>query len=372
MCTVNAIGCTAYSPAGAARVALAPQRQETPWPVYLGTPQHDASAAETLSADPRPRWRTAIGRAVRGGPAVGEAIILVGTVDRQVALLDRATGQVLWRTRLKGTLRGGPLLERDRVYAATEASPEGRVYALQLKDGRELWSARTGSIAASLALDHDTLYAATESGMVLRLATADGKVAWRRRLPGAVRAPPVPTPGGVVVATTADTLFLLDRATGEVRRRLATAGAVLGGPALGPGGTELYIGTTGGHVVAVALPQLSVTWDVDAGDAVLGAPALTRDTVYALTRNGTLWLVPRADALRARSLPLKIVATAGPTPLGRGVLVASVTGEVVLVDPASGSIGWRVQIDGPIEQPPLVRGGELVVVGGRGDIHTYR
>jgi len=44
----------------------------------------------------------------------------------------------------------------------------------------------------------------------------------------------------------------------------------------------------------------------------------------------------------------------------------------VLVDAASGAVTWRAQIDGPIEHPPLVRNGDLVVVGGRGDIHVYR
>jgi hypothetical protein len=29
-------------------------------------------------------------------------------------------------------------------------------------------------------------------------------------------------------------------------------------------------------------------------------------------------------------------------------------------------------VDGPVEQPPLVRDRQLVVVGGRGAIHTYR
>lgn len=303
---------------------------------------------------------------------MAEAVIAVGTADRQVVLLERATGLVMWRTRLKGTIRGGPLLDGDRVYVGTEAAPEGRVYALRLKDGRVLWSTRTGSIEASLALDHDTLYAATETGLVLRLAATDGKVRWRRQLPGAVRAPPLPTPDGVVVATTADTVFLLDRARGAVRRRLATAGAVLAGPALRPDGRQIYVGTTAGHVLAVALPELSVDWDVEAGDAILGAPAVSRDTVFALARNGRLWLIPCAAPADARSLPLDIVSTAGPTPLARGVLAASVSGEVVLVDPASGTVAWRVQLDGPIEQPPLVRDGDLVVVGGRGDIHTYR
>lgn len=365
---VNAIACTAYAPPS----QLAPERQETVWPVYLGTPQHDASAAETLAADPRPRWRAAAGRAVRGSPAVGETVIAVATADRQVVLVDRATGQVVWRARLQGPLRGGPLLDGDRLYVATETAADGRIYALRLKDGRTAWSTRLGGVRAALALEGDTLYAATETGVVQQIAAATGKAGWRRQLHGTVRVPPIPAPDGIAVLTTADSLYLLDRGTGTVRKRAGTPGTVLGGPALAPGGHELYFGTASGHLVAIALPELTAGWDVALGDAVLGAPAVVGDTVYALTRDGKLWLVPRATAVGARSLPLDIVTTAGPTPLTSGVLAGSVSGEVVLVDPVSGAIRWRAQIDGPIEQPPLVRNRDLVVVGGRGDIHVYR
>ncbi len=357
LCTVNAIACASYVPPAApsTRAKLAPEHQETPWTAYLGNAQHDVSAAETLNADPRPLWRTTVGRAVRGSPAVAEAVIAVGTAERQVVLLERATGQVLWRVGLQGTIHGGPLLDQDRLYVATEESPEARVYALALRDGRTLWSTRTAGVQAALALTGDTLYAGTETGVLLRLATADGKVAWRRQLPGAVRAAPVPTPVGIAVTTTADTLFLVDRGTGEVVGHLALPGAVLAGPALAPGMRQLYLGTTGGHVLAVTLPELTVAWDFAAG-----------------ARNGTLWLIPRERPSGARSFALGIVATAGPTPLRSAVLAGSVSGEVVLVDPASGTILWRAQLDGPIEQPPLVRDRELVVIGGRGDIHVYR
>ncbi len=375
---VNAIACAAYQPSTAPSATpgsrLGPARQETPWTAYLGNAQHDVSAAETLNADPRPLWHATVGRAVRGSPALGETVIAVGTVDRQVVLLDRPTGQVLWRARLRGTVHAGPLLDPDRLYVATEASPDGQVYALSLRDGRTLWSTRTAGIEAALALAGDTLYAGTESGLLLRLGAADGKVVWRRQLGGAVRAAPVPTPAGIAVATTADTLFLVDGAKGEVTRRLALPGTVLAGPALGPAAERLYLGTTGGQILAVALPELTVAWDCSAGDAVYGALAIARDTVFALARNGTLWLIPRDGpaAGGARSVALGIVATAGPTPLSHGVLAGSVSGEVVLVDPASGSIAWRAQVEGPIEQPPLVRDRQLVVIGGHGDIHVYR
>src|SRR5947209_12454921 len=101
------------------------------------------------------------------------------------------------RNRKSVTMSGGPLLEGDRLYVATEATPEAKVYALRLRDGQPIWSTRTESVVAPLALDGDTLYAATETGLILRLETERGRVTWSRRLPGAARSAPVPTPAGL-------------------------------------------------------------------------------------------------------------------------------------------------------------------------------
>src|SRR5437899_10554965 len=177
---------------------------------------------------------------------------------------------------------------------------------------------QTESVFEPLALDGATFYAETEGGTGLRLGVESGAVAWRRRLPGAVRAAPVATPLGLAVAMAADTLYLLDKTSGEVRARLATPGTVLAAPALAE--SRLYFGTTGGHVLAVELPGLAVAWDHPAGDGVFGAVAVARDTVYALARDGALWLIPVAHPAGARAIAVRIVATAGPTPPSAGVL----------------------------------------------------
>jgi outer membrane protein assembly factor BamB len=319
-------------------------------------------------------WRAEVGRSVRGSPAIGESVIAVGTADRNVVLIDRASGDVFWRSRLDGTIRAGPLLDEDRLYIATEAPTDGRVYAIRLRDGEALWRTRTGGVAAPLAFDGDALYAGTERGVVYRIDPEQGQIRWRRSLSaetnGAIRAGPVPTPYGLVVATTADTLYLIDRETGAVRSRMPTPGSVLSTPATD--GRGLYFGTTSGRVIAVDLGSWTVRWDRPAGDAVYGAPALVSDTVYALARNGRLLIIPAADPERGSSHTLGIVATAGPTPLASGILVGSVSGEVLLVDRSSGVIRWRAQVTAPIEEPPLVRDRQLVVVAGKGNIQTYR
>lgn len=351
-------------------VRFGPDRQHTAWTAELGSPRHDASAAESLAHPPVAGWRTRVGRAIPGAPAIGETVIAAGTSDRMAVLVGRDSGHVLWQQRLGGTIHGGPLLAGDRLYVATEESPDARVYALGLRTGNRIWSTRTGSIEASLAFDGERLYAASEDGMILGLETERGRIRWRRQLSGAVRAAPVPTVSGLVVATTADTLYLLDPATGVVRGRIATPGAVLATPAADT--THIYAATADGQVIALALPQLTVVWTADAGGPVYGAPALVRDTLYVLSRAGRLSVIPIAAPAGAAHWELGVIGRAGPTPIVGGVLVAGADGSVRCVEAATGTVRWTIQIGAPVDVPPLVRDGQLVLVGERGEIRTYR
>ena len=80
-----------------------------------------------------------MGRGVRGSPALGETVMAVGTADHNLVLVDRSSGELLWRSHLDASVRAGPLLDEDRLYVATESQPQGRVYAIRLRDGRRLW-----------------------------------------------------------------------------------------------------------------------------------------------------------------------------------------------------------------------------------------
>jgi len=345
-----------------------PTFQQRPWPAYLGSARRAPAGDAEPGAELQPVWRMHLARGISGAPAVGEDVLVLSQTDRQVALLDRATGEVLWRRRVAYPLGAGPLLAYDRILVA-EQTPDGSLRALRLEDGKGLWSVRAGDVAAPLALADSVVYAGTTSGQVLQVTTSIGAKRWVTRVEGAVRTAPVPVPGGVVVATDADSLFLLDGGTGAVKLRRASRGTVLAAPALSD--STLVIGTASGWLVALDPKTLTERWSLDAGGPIVGAVVAWGGSFYAMTGPGTLVVVPREGPAAARRIDVGLVARAGPAPTSGGVYVCGVNGEIALVD-SLGNRLWQTRLEGPISEPVLGEGSTLFAISQRGNVVAFR
>jgi outer membrane protein assembly factor BamB len=346
----------------------APASQERRWTAYLGSSQRASARADTLAGDPAPIWRTDVGRGIVGAPALTEDLVLLAQVDRQLTVLNRATGAIIWRRRFGENIGGGPLVDYDRVFFATQTD-EGQVLALDLASGKRLWATRLGDVAAPLAIHDAQLYAGTVGGWFVALSMTGGERLWRTQLAGGVRAAPLVVSGGVIVATASDSLYLLDRSSGGVRARRGTAGTVLAAPALAD--SLVIFGTSAGRLEACDTATLATRWSLDVGSGVIGAVAVQQDTAYVVTHDGELWRVPLAAPDHAAKVALALVTRGGPTPVAGGVLVAGVGGELALVD-ARGTKRWTARIHAPVAQPVVVDGAFLLAVSERGEVVAFR
>jgi len=93
-------------------------------------------------------WRAGVGR-VFGVPAVGETMMVVATEDPAgLAVLDRATGRILWQIPLERAPTTGPVLRKAVVYVGSKSG----LAAFRLVDGGLLWKTGGGAAVGPLTL----------------------------------------------------------------------------------------------------------------------------------------------------------------------------------------------------------------------------
>jgi outer membrane protein assembly factor BamB len=315
-------------------------------------------------------WRAKAGRRLTGGLTVVDGTIYGAGADRKVYAVDLATGQRRWSSRLGGIIAGGVLVLGDTVLAAT-SRPEGRVTALTAANGHRLWRTRTGPVSAPLSLVGGTLVVQTQRGDVLGLDPGTGHVRWRRKL-GPARVAAVAVDSGAMIVATVDSLFRVAAKDGRVAARVRSPGVVMSGWLERPG--TLVAGTTDSLVVAVDRTTLAPQWQVRLDAPVLSSPAASGDTLFAVTRRGTLYRVVARAApapVAEKVIELDWPVTAPVATLDGLVLLGGADGTLRALHP-DGEEAWRLQLRWPIELGPLPLPDGLLAAGGDGDLHRYR
>ena len=337
------------------------------WTTYLASLSRAPSASEIVPATPEPLFEFDVGRAPTGPLAVGDSVLVASTSDKRIAVLRRGSGKLVWRRRLKGPGAGGPLFVGDRLFAAS-GDRDGAIHAYDLRAGKRLWAKRVGPVVGPLGAFGGTVYAATASGVVFALDSARGDIVWHRRFQQPLRSGATVV-GPHVLVTSDDSLYLLSRRTGERAAVAASVGSVIRPPAIVD--QLLVTASPDGIIEAFELPTLETRWRRTVESPVFGSPSIARDTVFVATMDGALWRIPIDAPWAATMQDIGIPMRATPAPVANGVLLSTVTGEVLLLDSTNDVPRWRLTADGALEEPPLVSHGTILLIDGSGLVRAW-
>jgi outer membrane protein assembly factor BamB len=268
---------------------------------------------------------------------------------------------------LPGMIVGGVVLAGDTVFAAS-SRPQGAVAALRRSNGKQIWRRSTPPVGAPLTLAHGLLVAQTQRGEILGIDPAQGKIQWRRRL-GIARTAAAPvTNEGILIATT-DTLYRLRAEDGQITHRARSPGSIVSSWLIQ--GNSLVAGTTDSQVVSIS-PQLRRNWSLRVDAPVISTPASIGDTLYLVSRVGTLYRIDPGSSPTLRKLvSLEWPVTSPVTIAERQILLGGADG-IIRALRTNGTEIWRVRVWRPVEVGPVVVPDGLVALGGNGDLHRFR
>ena len=271
---------------------------------------------------------------VGGGVAFANNRIFVASGLGKMVALDASTGAVVWERETRVPLNSVPTVDNGRVFVISD---DNELFAMNAETGEVLWTYQGITETASMltspapAVVDDVVIAPFSSGELIALRVQNGGVLWQDALSSTARLTP-----------------------------LASLNDISGGPAVADG-----------YVIATAQSGVMTAFDLRTGQRVwsqpagsLSIPLIAADVVFTVTTSGQVaalskldgtvhWIQQLENFKNAKKRKERTVWT-GPLLAGNRLLVASSKGEVVVIDPSSGSILKEEKVGGPVFVPPVI------------------
>ena len=270
-------------------------------PGMLVVAGQDGTVLALNPADGKTLWKVSVNGEILASPAIGVGSVVVRTTDGRILSLSAGDGRTLWKTNYdepRLTLRGAadPVIE-GRVLI--DGLDNGKLVALNLDDGTQLWQATvanaTGSdelarltdVDGDLAVDGDRIYAVGYHGQTVSVSRVNGQIDWARDLTSYTG---VSTDSSRVYVTDLHSaVWALDKATGvpvwtqpEMRAHDLTKPVSFNDDALVLGGID-------GHVHFLSKKDGSVIARGQIGSKpILAPPVVIGNEVLVLSTSGIL------------------------------------------------------------------------------------
>jgi len=307
-------------------------------------------------------WRFRMSNDVWGTPSVAGDLVYVTSFE--VHALDVATGRRRFKTR---DVAWSMAVADGRIHASDGPT----LFALEAREGADLWRLQTDAWVYSLHADRGTVVTGTRGGGVQAWEAAGGQKLWE--LSGAQTDFESPEAGpavhdGTVYVWQDARLRALDARSGEERWSypIGDAASCGGVPVRVTHAPDGYVYVSAGtRVLALDIASGHVKWHFEAPAVFLSppafapGPAVTGGGIYLADYLGTVYALDAADgrdrwriATESRSSIAPVLVAAGHVHVGSGK-------GLYTLDAVTGTPKWRFQAGGDIVGAPAVAEGRI-------------
>ena len=288
-----------------------------------------------------------------GGIAYDDGRVFVTTGFGEIRALSAETGEVIWQVSNAVPFSNAPTIRGGRLYVV---SRDSRLQVFSTQDGSRLWEhlaiteLATVIGATSPAVDPRMVVAGFNSGEIVALNSINGRVAW--------------------------TDSLTSRSTQITP--LSELNAIVGRPVID--GDRVFAVSHGGRMVSIDMRTGERIWTADIGS--IETPWVLGDFIFVVTLDGQVVCLSSGQG-RVRwvsQLPAfedpddreGRINWTGPILASGKIYVASSTGELLALDPETGAIETRVDLDEPINVPPVIADGTIYFLADDGSLIARR
>lgn len=385
-------------------VVLPPARANTEW-AQVGGAAGKSYGHLALAENPAKVWTAKIAGSTNrvrlaSTPVVGGNKLFVVGTDGTIHAFDKNSGTRVWTIndsemtpdQMPSAFGGGVSFEAGRLYATNGV---GDVKALSAETGEVLWKVKpTGPLRGSPTIAFGQLFVMTQDNQILSLGINDGALVWDES--GSTTQSGV---FGVAAPAAGQGTIVAGYSSGELSAYRYENGRVLWSDALARTNISTTVGSItdidadpiidsgrvyalgqGGRMAAYELVTGQRIWELNL--AGISTPAIAGEWIFTLTDDARLLAIARSSGrvrwitqlqgFRDEEDKKGPIFWTGPVLAGGQLWVASSEGEVWRVSAGEGSATLFADIDQPVSLPPIVADGYLYLLDDSGTIHAWK
>lgn len=266
--------------------------------------------------------------------------------------IDAETGEILWKVKPAGPLRGSPTVAFGQIFVMTQ---DNQVISLNANDGELIWD-ESGSATqsgvfgvAAPAAGQGTIIAGYSSGELSAYRYENGRTLWSDAL-----------------------------ARTNISTQVSSLTDIDADPIIDAG--RVYALGQGGRMAAYELVTGQRIWELNL--AGISTPAIAGEWIFTLTDDARLLAIARSTGRvrwitqlqqwRKEKKKEDPIFWTGPVLAGNHLWVASSRGEIWKLSAGEGSAQLFADIKEAVSLPPIVADGHLYVLDDSGTIHAWR
>ncbi|PLK28079.1 pyrrolo-quinoline quinone [Porphyrobacter sp. TH134] len=385
-------------------VVLPPARPNAEW-AQAGGSASKSYGHLALAENPTKLWTAQVAGSTNrmrlaASPVIGGNMLFAEGTDGVIVAFDKTTGAKLW-TRDDGEMTkdqapsafgGGVSYEAGKLYATNGI---GDVKALNAETGEVLWKVKpAGPLRGSPTIAFGQLFVMTQDNQLISLNIADGSLVWDEsgsNTQSGVFGVAAPSAGqGTIVAGYSSgelsayryengrTLWSDALARTNISTTVGTITDIDADPIIDSG--RVYALGQGGRMAAYELVTGQRIWELNL--AGISTPAIAGEWIFTLTDDARLLAIARSSGRVRWITQLERykdeedkkgpIFWTGPVLAGGQLWIASSEGEMWKVSAAEGSASLFADIGQPVSLPPVVANGHLYLLDDSGTIHAWK
>ncbi len=347
------------------------------WPMGRGNPQGTGATSDTLPPDLDLLWEVRLdGIGFDAGPIIADGKVYVNDHEGRILALDLRTGDELWRQELDTGFVATPAYRDGLLFVGDY---DGVLRALAADTGEERWRFETQlQIDSSPNFYKSTVLVTSQDGTLYGLNFKDGKQLWKYETGDQLQCG----------ASLAGHRTFLGGCDAHLHVIDVTSGQALGSPVAidGPTGStpsvfdnSVLVPTFAGEVFSFAMPAeaqqplAEPSWrfrDPKLADEVKNSLAVAQGLAVMTSRKRVFAIEVESGKQRWNQV-LRKRADASPVIAGDSVIVAAADGRILRYDLQTGEEQWMTEVKGAFLGSPAVSDGKLVLTNDRGSIFCF-